>query len=395
MNKHHELCWGVVQRSERGFTVVLMAMMITALLGMLGLALDIGRMFIVEGELQSYVDAAAMASIYYMDGTRTGIEKANSIASGGPFGTRQPVGYNFDSARVSGVTATYASDLSSTYDSFEVAMTDATNHYAFIRVSAVASVPIGFLRVIPGIPSTKMVSAKAIAGQRAVSSIDNGGLSPFMPDGHDASDHNNFGFVPGGQYTLKWGNASASSSKGKGNGGVTTVDTTCTGDVGWSDPNPTSQHGFVDLGQGNSNANLRNSVVFGGYPNPGSTPSSLSAGMGLGGVLGNRGTTLFDAMQERVNQDTDTISTTYAQYVAGGQGNGRRIITVAVADPNTWSGNGNGTAVVVGFANFFLGRSYHGTTDPMCALYVGPADLSGSAAGRRDATKIYYNVLFE
>ena len=183
------------------------------------------------------------------------------------------------------------------------------------------------------------------------------------------------------------------SGKGKANGN-TSADTTCANDVGWNNPNPTAQHGFVDIGEGNSNANIRRAIAFGGYPNSGSTPSSITAGTRLDAVPGNRGTSIFDALQERVNQDTDRTSTTYAQYVTNGQGNGRRVITVPVGDPSTWSNNGNGSAAAVGFANFFLETTYSGTSGPICAIYIGPGNLTGASSAQTDATKVYTNVLY-
>ncbi|MEP6962454.1 MAG: pilus assembly protein TadG-related protein [Acidobacteriota bacterium] len=380
-------------RRERGFGLIFMAVTIVILLGMLGLAFDFGRMFIVKAELQSYADAAAMASIYHMDGSQQGVQQANTIATSGPFGTHDPPGYYFDSRPVSTVTTAFATTVNGTYDAYTTASFTATNHYSFVKVTASATVPVLFVPAIQGVPTTMTLTASAVAGQHALSTVNYGGISPFMPDAHTVSDHVNFGFIPGGQYTLKWGN---SSSNGNGKGkGSTSAGTTCTNDIGWDNPNPSSQHGFVDLGQGNGNSSLRDSIDYGGYPNANSSPSSLSTGMTLDGVPGNRGTSLFDAMLRRVDQDTDHTSATYSQYVSGESGNGRRIITVPVGDPATWSGNGNGSSQVVGFANFFLATTYSGSTGSLCAYYIGPASLNGGGSGASDSTKVYYNVLFQ
>src|ERR1019366_1889492 len=153
--------------------------------------------------------------------------------------------------------------------------------------------------------------------------------------------------VPGMEYALKWPKS--------GN-------PTCNGDAGFTPPgSPPSEHGFVDIGEGNSNSNVRTAIVSGGYPNSSSSPSSIATGDTLGGVPGNRGSSIFDALATRAAQDTDDTSTTYAQYVAGGTGNGRRIVTVAVG--GTWSGNGsNASTPILGFANFFLEPTYSGTS---------------------------------
>lgn len=363
---------------ERGFSLALVAICAFVLFGMVGLAFDLGRMFILKNELQTFADASALAAVSQMDGTRAGIQAANTTATQGPLGAARPNGYNFDTTPISNVTATYATSFSGTYDSYATARFGATNNYRFVNVVATADISLDFLPVLPGIPRSYAVSASAVAGQQAKSSMTSGGLEPFMPDAHNTSDTQNFGFTPGTEYTLKWGNGS----------------TDCAGDQGWSDPNPASQHGFVDLGQGNGNSSLRQAIVWSGYPNSGSDPSSVYAGMYLGGVPGNRGTSIFDALSTRAGQDTDLTSTTYSAYISGGNGNNRRIIIVPVGDPSTWTGNGNGSEQVIGFASFFLDPSYSGTSGSLCATYIGPANVNGTGSGANDGTKVYFNALF-
>ena len=222
--------------------------------------------------------------------------------------------------------------------------------------------------------------ASATAGQQPQSSISNGGLLPFAPDAHNQADTKNFGLTSGSEYTLKWGNGNT---------------TTCAGDSGFTPPgSPPSEHGFVDIGEGNSNANVRTAITAGGYPNANSSPSSISTGDSVGGVPGNRGTSIFNALQSRVNQDTDSTSTTYAQYKSLSTGNGRRVVTVIIA--GTWSGHGaNAATPNLGFANFFLETAYSGTSGPICAIYIGPGDLNGNGSAASDGTKVYTNVLYQ
>jgi hypothetical protein len=70
----------------------------------------------------------------------------------------------------------------------------------------------------------------------------------------------------------------------------------------------------------------------------------------------------------RVNMDSDTTSTTYAQYVANGTGNGMRVVFVPV-------NNGPPNFIVVGFAGFFLlDTSYYSGLNGNqagCAEYIG------------------------
>lgn len=377
------------KRGQEGFSLLMIAVCTTVMVGMLGLAFDLGRMFIVKNELQTFVDASAIAACRQMVGTQSSIQAAHSTATTGPLSSTTPNGWNFDTSTVSNVTDTYAASFSGTYDSYATASGSATNTYRFVKVTANATTPLYFLAVIPGVSSSQFLQATATAGQKAQSSVV-GNLGPFMPDAHNTADTTNFGFTAGVEYTLKWGS-------GGGNGGSGNATTTCAGDLGFNDPNPASQHGFFDLGQGNGNSSLRSVIVYGGYPNANSTPSSVSAGMTLNGVPGNRGSSIFDALAERSNQDTDQTSTTYDQYVAAGIGNGRRIITVPVGDPSTWSGNGNGTEQVAGFANFLLdpGATISGSSGPICATYIGPGSLNGASSGGTDGTKVYSVTLYQ
>jgi Flp pilus assembly protein TadG len=352
------------------------------MIGMVGLAIDLGRMFVYKSELQTFADNAAMAAVAKMDGTQAGVQSANATALSGPDGASLANKVNFDSTTISTVTPTYATSFTGTYDSYATASSPATNTYRFVKVVASANVPLNFLPVLPNISTSYTVSATATAGQQALSTLTSGALMPFAPDAHNTADTTNFGLTPGTEYTLKWGNGNT---------------TTCAGDVGipnFPPGQPPSEHGFVDIGEGNSNSNVRSAIINGGYPNANSSPSSVATGDTLYGVPGNRGSSIFDALNTRAGQDTDDTSTTYAAYKSGGTGNGRRVITVAIG--GAWGGHGaNANTPVVGFANFFLNTSYSGTSGPICATYIGPGNMNSAGVGGTDGTKVYANYLYQ
>ena len=367
---------------QRGFSLLAVVVSASVMLASMGLAVDVGRMFIVKNELQRFADASAMAACRQLDGTQTGLTEAHKVALVGPLGDSLPNGWNFDSATVSTVTDNYGTTFSGGYDSYATGLGSTTNSYRFISVKAQATLPLYFLRVIPGLPTVQAIDAVATAGQQASNAVGNGGLAPFMPDAHDPTDTRNFGFTPNVPYTMKWGNGSRNTS--------------CAGDVGFNNPNPSSQHGFVDLGQGNGNSALRDVIVYGGYPNASSTPSTVYEGLFLGGVPGNRGSSIFGALQERSNQDPDQMSMTWEAYKSANTGNNRRVITMAIGDPSTWTGNGNGTAKVIGFGNFLLypGATYTGSSGAVCAIYIGPGSLNNLSSGGTDGTKIYTTMMY-
>ena len=67
--------------NERGFVLVTMGIAAFALLGTLGLAVDLGRTFIAKNETQAFVDAAAIAAVTKLDGTLAGITSAQTAVA--------------------------------------------------------------------------------------------------------------------------------------------------------------------------------------------------------------------------------------------------------------------------------------------------------------------------
>jgi Flp pilus assembly protein TadG len=66
---------------ERGAVAVLLAMLTPLLIGVAGLALDLGGLFVLDSELQDLADAAALAGAAELDGTDTAITRATSKAT--------------------------------------------------------------------------------------------------------------------------------------------------------------------------------------------------------------------------------------------------------------------------------------------------------------------------
>jgi hypothetical protein len=274
-------------------------------------------------------------------------------------------------------SATYATSFTGTYDSYATASSAATNTYRFVKVTAQGTVPLYFISVIPGTGTQRSVAATAVAGQQPLST-GSSNLVPLSPDAHDGYDLRNFGLTPGARHTLKWGNNNA---------------TDCAGDAGFNPQNAPSQHGFVDLGQGNGNSDLRDVIVYGGYP---LTP--LVPGNRIGGVPGNRGASIFSATAERSLQDPDQTSMTWAEYANAGIGNGRRVVIAPINDPTLATGNGeNREVTIVGFGSFLLdrGATISGSSGSLCATYIGPASTAGGSSGGTDGTKIYSVVLYK
>ena len=129
-----------------------------------------------------------------------------------------------------------------------------------------------------------------------------------------------FGLVPGQQYTLRW----ASTPKLNGNN-------VCPGDnqqaiIDLAQAGGGSERGFIE----STSASVITSTIVDDY-------QSVTRSIGdTVTMTGGAKQTELSSLIQRVNQDNDVTSLTFAQYMAGGQGTGRRIVGAPI---NTGSPN--------------------------------------------------------
>src|SRR5437762_13941320 len=58
----------ILTSSRKGFALIATGVCVISLLGMLGLAVDLGRGYIAKNETQSFTDTAAMAAVLKLNG---------------------------------------------------------------------------------------------------------------------------------------------------------------------------------------------------------------------------------------------------------------------------------------------------------------------------------------
>jgi Flp pilus assembly protein TadG len=331
--------------TERGYILIATSFSLAFLLGVAGLAVDIGRMYIAKNEAQAYVDSASLAAVQQLDGTSAGIARANSAVSS------DNSKWRFDTLPFSSVTVGYGTSSSGP---FTTSPPNPPSNYQYVQVVAAVSVPMYLIRILTGPSST--VAAAAVAGDTPITSLPSG-VFPFSPytrtwlgiqnggvaQPDDASDP--YGYKVGNDYTLRWG--------APGNR------TTCGSDA---THNNLSQNGSI---RGyccvrNSAASLRQAIV-------GGQTDSETIGQNVNMDMGAKNTEM-SAIADRVNIDTDTTSATYADYQTNRTGNGARVVVVAV-------NGGAPNYINLGFAGFFLLPSsyYAGLkgNDSACAEYLG------------------------
>jgi len=131
---------------------------LTILLALAGLAVDIGRMYVIRSELQAYADAAALSAALELNGGESGISQARAAVrqlATGPNAMRWDMG----TATITNVTASFSPD-DKTWDTHPKRPGDL--HFA--RVVASEPAPVIFLRIFH--PSNSVtVAASSVAAK--------------------------------------------------------------------------------------------------------------------------------------------------------------------------------------------------------------------------------------
>jgi hypothetical protein len=225
--------------------------------------------------------------------------------------------------------------------------------YRFVQVTATAAVPLTFMlafRILQAGTNagTATTNASSVAAQALVTSFP-AGLLPFSPIA-PSNIPDNFGFTQGIEYTIRYPSG----------GGLKNSDV-CAGDQNqayWSNL-PSQDRGFWGS---NSASAIRGEIV----------DDTQAQVINIGDpvpMVGGAKNTEGAALDERVREDSDSVSATYAEYLALGNGNGRRVIGVPL-------NGGPPDFTAIGIGAFFLNatptyQSVQGNT-PICAQYIGP-----------------------
>jgi hypothetical protein len=208
--------------------------------------------------------------------------------------------------------------------------------------------PLIFLPAV-GSPSASPVNSTAVAGQVLKTSFTEGVL-PFSPFAHN-NGQPDFGFTPGVQYTLRWpANPMVGLNVCPGDDAPQWV---ALGTAGGAD-----ERGYIE----ETSSDVIRAAIEQDY-----LTAMVAVGESVEMTGGNK-QAQRDSLVNRINQDTDSASATYAEYVASGTGNGRRLVAVPV-------NAGHPDNIVLGFALFLLltpGEYDHSGNRPFCAEFVGP-----------------------
>ncbi len=417
--------------NEKGVALIAAVLTVAVLFGMLGLCFDLARIYIAKNELQTFADAATMAATAELDGTDEGLTQAKQAALSFPnkwlFGTKTvptpsiffakevegpwvavppspPSGYRFAEVVTSGTITLYFMPIFDVLrgggGSLQGGETATLLPHSETELFASTSTPFAFLTA-PNFQSA-VVQGRGAAGQLRVTNFKDG-LLPYSPKAHldglrgpvynpGITEPDPFNFVRGAQYTIRWPPPGQSNDDGVAGNSSNGNPGRCSGDFvnpPFVPPVYDSDRGFIDIGwsgnEGNSSSTIRQAIVSNAQSH------SITIGDPVVHVSGQR-TTENAALEERIAQDSDRTSTTYAQYSASGQGNWRRIVYMPVNNP--FDAN-----KVVQFATFFLppANQVCGSdkpNSPCCAEYVGPG-LLGRGLGADDEVGVFMSRLIQ
>jgi Flp pilus assembly protein TadG len=360
-----------IGNSRKGFVTIALSIGMVFLLGVVGLSIDIGRMYVTKNEAQAFADSAALDAARLLDGTAKGLNLAAAKAAA------NSNTWQFGTTRFNAPAVTFSPALDGVYS--PAASAPAAS--AFVRVHVAANVPLFFLPIV--VQSTQStVAASAVAGWAKSTLPVTMGLGPFTPYSHKGcgagcdKGGDPFGFTVGAEYTMVRG-----SNKNK-------LSSLCSGDnfdsilENMVQQAPSDFRGYLDYG---SASGLKTEILDGGpYAQPVSLdPTSPDNSLANRLVSGEKNSVMA-ALTERVTkQDTDNESTDFTGYLSNIQaaregqpvskaGNGRRLMAVPV-------NSGPPAFKVTGYAMFFLNDLDYKKNGnaPACAQYIGPWTQGG------------------
>ncbi len=424
-----------------GFVFIAFTLALFLILGSIGLSVDIGRMYIVRSESQSFCDAAALAAAWELNGTADGITAARNAA----FAVQKHYHLGttaFDPARI---TVEFAEDPPTTW----VSTPASPGTYWIARVTTSADLPMYFMPVVTGsLRST--IGASASSKKIPLQALSN--FFPFAPywqppnfpvppgvagtpteNSVAADPPDPFGMIPAriGAASGAWQLSSAYTYQ---QGGIYTLrgpgnitysnlqNSMCPNDATllsaeYRDANGQPDRGFLSYDTGSADQ-IRGAIVADDPLAPpgetlmvGESTPPASGGCDQWCLVNGTKEAEVKAIWDRINLDSNTTATNYNDYVhsVGGAPNGMRVVVVPIVTANCGTGYtdphtgltvpdcptyppdapgslGGTTAtsnVVLGWAGYFLlpQTDYPmGASNPICAEYIGPW-LGGPGGG--------------
>ena len=387
-------------------SIQLAVILVPVLFGLMGFALDLGRLYLIRGELNEAANAMALAAAQQLIGTASSLDNATSAANQSIDNTNLTGNkYNFGSLPINQTTGILTSTVAA--PSFFATVADASASSSggsadgttaqFAQVNITADAPLLFWGILSVGQSLKMsIAAQALAGISAPLCVACA-IEPFIVAAINASDTTNFGFgdpTAGNLYTFAFecsgtppptalsgtlvsygilnrydaANANLDESQQlyrDGAGGL----------ISSTDANPTGS--AVPIGC--ASVNDPSEVIWASTsPNLCSSAAPVGVIEALCGLYSrfdnanppgacSTDVTDFADLSAAYLPDPDVTTGQTDAYTAY-LGNGRRVITVTIV--NTLQTAVTGTMTVLGFRQFLVEPNVNGS-------FLNPADQNG------------------
>lgn len=130
-----------VRRSRNGFVLIATSIALTILLALAALGIDLGRMYVIRAELQSFADAAALSAATELDGSDGGLANARAGAQSlatGPHAMR----FDLGTEPITNIATSFSADNKTWQD-----RPQQPGDARFVRVIVTEPAPVIFLRV--------------------------------------------------------------------------------------------------------------------------------------------------------------------------------------------------------------------------------------------------------
>ena len=207
---------GIKNPNKRGAVAIqLLVILVPVLFGFMGFALDLGRLYLIRGELNQAANAMALSAARQLIGTSASTDFATNAARLTIDNANQNANkYNFGSLIVGDTTGFYASSVPD--PSYFAVAADAMGSdpnapsggaadgttAQYVQANITADAPLTFFALLKGAASRKTtVAARAVAGISAPLCTACG-IENFAIAAIDQTDAINFGLTPTTRYTF-------------------------------------------------------------------------------------------------------------------------------------------------------------------------------------------------
>jgi len=150
-------------RRQRGFVLIATCIALVILMAVAALGIDLGRMYLIRSELQSFADAAALSAALRLDGTDQGLASARTAPAALTAGPNA-MKWNMGTEPITDIAMTFAKgdDVAAT-TTWETSPKNPAE-CRLVRVVASAKAPLTFLRVFePFKADVQLVAAAGVA----------------------------------------------------------------------------------------------------------------------------------------------------------------------------------------------------------------------------------------